>query len=209
MDNPDLGSYYHSGFKKIFEEVKAVGWLKPEIEFTTGEVSEQSLDKLRRLVLSNAFIGHDRVLYSCPLCKTTASTVTILDGKQVTLYKDELWIPALEDYIFAAPIMICHYIETHAYLPPRIFLDAVDQFDLSSDWNGQLAFIAISSKYHVDPALAIGAGIYLQLILQREFTPSMEGLENAQQGILPDLPAAKEMLEKVNFYKKTYIKADE
>jgi hypothetical protein len=36
----------------------------------------------------------------------------------------EIWVPG-DDVIYAAPVLIVHYIEEHGYLPPPQFLKAV------------------------------------------------------------------------------------
>jgi hypothetical protein len=38
----------------------------------------------------------------------------------------ELYVPA-DDAIYVAPYMLTHYIDTHAYRPPEVFLSAVER----------------------------------------------------------------------------------
>jgi hypothetical protein len=51
----------------------------------------------------------------------------VVDGEQFFLGSAELWVPASDGSIFAAPNMIVHYVEMHGYLPPPAFVLAVER----------------------------------------------------------------------------------
>jgi len=59
---------------------------------------------------------------------------TIFLGQELPLGNAEIWIPDGAGGIFAAPNLIVHYIETHNYLPPSEFIEAVFN-PLPEDWD--------------------------------------------------------------------------
>ncbi len=111
---PDLGQA--SGID-AGPHVRAVGWLDDEHEFATGEPAADFVKKLRKLTRKSARSGialgwpFAMGFHTCELC-----------GELSASYN--LGVPAGE-LLYVAPEMISHFVEEHAYLPPREFIEAV------------------------------------------------------------------------------------
>lgn len=67
-----------------------------------------------------------RELTICQVC----GVLELIGSTGKILPSAELWIPSHET-IYAAPIMILHFIEVHNYLPPAEFIAAVEALDES------------------------------------------------------------------------------
>jgi hypothetical protein len=50
-----------------------------------------------------------------------------LEHKEVTVANGEIRVAEKNKVVYAAPTLICHYIEGHPYCPPSEFLDAVSK----------------------------------------------------------------------------------
>ena len=110
--------------------VKNVGWLDFESEFTLGEMPKPVFHKLKTLACGNGvfqpLVEPIREALTCQIC----GGIELFDSAGKVLPNVELWIPAHEN-IYAAPIMILHFIEAHNYLPPAEFIAAIDAVDES------------------------------------------------------------------------------
>jgi len=91
----------------------AIGWLGKGNDFETGPVSEHFIRKLKELCSAPwqpiAFAG----CHVCELCQ--------FDGP---MFSANVFIP-YQGKIYVAPIGVVHYISTHWYQPPQIFIEAV------------------------------------------------------------------------------------
>jgi hypothetical protein len=68
-------------------------------------------------------------------------------NRRLILGYAEVWVPEPNSKrIFAAPDLIHHYIMAHCYLPPSVFIQAVEAFDFSSGWKGQRAAEEAAAK---------------------------------------------------------------
>ncbi len=90
-----------------------VGWLGRDMKYATGEVAPNFYEKLTELCRNPwqpfATVG----FHSCDLCQ--------YDGVP---FKGELYIPG-QGRIYVAPVGVAHYIATHWYSPPAVFVQAV------------------------------------------------------------------------------------
>jgi hypothetical protein len=95
------------------DTLTAIGWLGKEVTFETGPVSEQFYCKLKELCFTPwqpiAMAG----FHYCELCQFDAPR-----------FSDNVFVP-YRDKIYVAPVAVVHYISTHWYRPPQIFVDAV------------------------------------------------------------------------------------
>jgi hypothetical protein len=71
-----------------------------------------------------------RAKHACGFCpkpgrKTLAGGLELPDHPKEALGNGEIRIRALDGKILDAPVLICHYIGCHEYLPPLVFIDAV------------------------------------------------------------------------------------
>ena len=92
----------------------SVGWLSRGCEFAKGEVSPAFFEKLTHLcrepwqpVVSGGF-------HECDLCQ--------FEGPR---FNANLFVP-FDGFIYVAPVAIAHYIASHWYKPPDVFVRAVD-----------------------------------------------------------------------------------
>lgn len=89
---------------------KNIGWLDVEHQFPTGNVAPEVLRELRAIQPRNLTKGFE----FCPLCRNARGN-------------GEIHIYTSPGVFYASPVLIVHYIETHDYLPPQEFIDAVRQ----------------------------------------------------------------------------------
>ena len=91
----------------------AVGWLGEDREFPRGSVSIEFFHKLKALCVEpwQPVVAAGR--HSCELCQFDAPS-----------FSDNVFVP-YQGQVFVAPIAIVHYIATHHYLPPLVFIEAV------------------------------------------------------------------------------------
>jgi hypothetical protein len=114
--------HYHSGpFDASNWSVPlcAIGWLERPHSFHTGTVSSAVILKLKEMLeqMRSAYFHYAfRGLHDCSLC---AGPTARLAESYLNLF-----VPGA-GVIYIAPAGIVHYIETHSYLPPEAFLDAV------------------------------------------------------------------------------------
>lgn len=143
---------------KIYPNIINIGWLDKGIDFNQGDMSQKLTDKLFKLTMfdldqkliknefghyvymhPNNIIMHDMHMrgspFECPLC---GKEIDLIDeyGRVMTLGRNEMYIPAVDgEYSFDFSTLLYHYIAEHKYLPPQLFLDALDSFDLSKPYN--------------------------------------------------------------------------
>ena len=95
------------------EDLIAIGWLEKDSEFQKGPVDEQFFRKLCELTLEPWQPVVSAGFHPCDLCQFDAPT-----------FSANLFIP-YQGKLFTAPVAIVHYISTHWYQPPPIFVEAV------------------------------------------------------------------------------------
>jgi hypothetical protein len=114
-----------------------VGWLDNVHPYAKGTVDARLIEKMK-LLASNP-VELYRGKHICELCaeppdlvKTTLPNSVALDpncswARWVGLRSSngEIRVSG-EGVVFAAPVLIVHYIEAHSYLPPDQFLKAVE-----------------------------------------------------------------------------------
>ena len=121
---PDLAIY---SYEVELPEVQTVGWLELGQPFMRGSVTEPLLASLRAAVRRCSARG-TRGLHTCEFCD--AEEIWCED---VRLGAAELWIRSPGGQIYAAPDLIVHYVEAHAYRPPEPFLEALAA-PVGQDW---------------------------------------------------------------------------
>jgi hypothetical protein len=124
----DLTGYSHQIEPFTLIGVKNVGWLDVESTFPRGHIPKTTFLKLKRLAGGSGsfrpLVEPVRELTCCQIC----GQLELLGSAGNILPSAELWIPARET-IYAAPIMILHFIGVHNYLPPAEFIAAIDAVD--------------------------------------------------------------------------------
>ena len=95
------------------DALMAVGWLTRESRFETGSVPEPFFRKLSELCAMPWQPMVASGFHVCELCQ--------FDGPR---FGDNLFVP-YAGRIYVAPVGIVHYVASHWYRPPQIFVDAV------------------------------------------------------------------------------------
>lgn len=106
-----------------------VGWLSSAHALPTGDVPDEVVPKILRLVLYhgvNVMRGH----HDCELCfeefgRPGTAVCMEADGHEVWLGNAEIRVTDRNGVVYAAPSLVAHYISAHRYLPPPDFIEAV------------------------------------------------------------------------------------
>lgn len=122
---PDLSPY--SAGQRQLSNVRNVGWLDRHHSFSTGEATTLVRARLRRLV-KEKYTNQSRGFHYCEFCSEEEVRV-----EGALLGSAEIWIPTSSGGYYAAPDLILHYVESHGYLPPSSFLDALANLDID-EW---------------------------------------------------------------------------
>jgi hypothetical protein len=102
-------SYFPNNCKAL----TAVGWLGKDSIFERGPVSEGFFQKLGKLTLDPWQPVASGGLHRCELCQFDSPG-----------FSDNVFVP-YNGKIYVAPVGIVHYIASHWYIPPQIFIEAV------------------------------------------------------------------------------------
>jgi adenosylhomocysteine nucleosidase len=99
-----------------------VGWLDSSVPYRKGSIDDRSalVQRLRKLAAQP--INLTRGFHTCPYCRDSATTGTEDDQRRGN---GEIRVAGANGIVYASPVLICHYIDEHNYLPPDEFLDAV------------------------------------------------------------------------------------
>jgi len=116
-----------------------VGWLDNVHPYPKGTVDPRLIDKMRLLICQPVELY--RGVHICELCTERSNLLKKTLPNKVVL--DPEWarwadqrssngeIRVSENgIVFAAPVLIVHYIEAHGYLPPAQFLKVVEDAPL-------------------------------------------------------------------------------
>lgn len=108
-----------------------VGWLDTAHRFETGEVSEAFLERLFLFCSSPGIARYTMGRHYCPFCPAPVPRHSLLhqtvvrNAIEIVVGSAEIYIVDKQENIFIVPDMIYHYIDTHRYLPPQEFINAV------------------------------------------------------------------------------------
>lgn len=91
-----------------------IGWLDSSRVFTRGPVPDGFVARLR--ALEQHRVRQTRGFHVCPFCDPG-------DCKAVS--SAEIEVAGGEGKVYAAPMLIGHYVEVHGYRPPDEFVEAV------------------------------------------------------------------------------------
>jgi len=111
-----------------------VGWLSPSHPFPQGDVPAGFVERLRRL--KNHPVNQTRGFHLCPWCDDGFFDSSVDRRIRIQRMRDlgacssaEIRALGMDGRVYAAPMMICHYVEAHRYKPPQEFIDAVMQME--------------------------------------------------------------------------------
>jgi hypothetical protein len=128
---PDLSPYAYG--HDAHPGVVHVGWLDNVHHFTHGTVETRLIGKMMLLAAKpvETYCG----LHVCELCVKPPNLITDTGGTNLGVWSEwanqrsgtgEIRV-SHRGITFAAPVLIVHYIEEHGYLPPSVFLKAVEE----------------------------------------------------------------------------------
>jgi hypothetical protein len=147
---PDLSSYAYSNHFQ--PGVLHVGWLDGIHGYPKGIVPEHLITKMK--LMAKAPVELYRGFHICELCQEPEEVrrdrAQKLEAQKAAFAKEENrpmrdfmsqswadWTKSRSsngeirirngDIVYAAPVLIVHYIEEHGYLPPSEFLRAVEE----------------------------------------------------------------------------------
>ncbi|MFI5911599.1 hypothetical protein [Dactylosporangium sp. NPDC051541] len=110
-------------------ERRNVGWLDAAHPFERGAVPEGFADALRGII-GNPTVNQTRGFHECELCPPGAEDVAVPGrGGGSSRASFEIRVPGAGGSMFAAPVMVWHYVTAHEYRPPVQFVEAVRQYD--------------------------------------------------------------------------------
>jgi hypothetical protein len=114
-----------------------VGWLDNIHPYPKGAVDARLIEKMK--LLASSPVELYRGTHICELCAEPSDLVKTTLPNRVVLDPNCSWVRWVDQRssngeirvsrgakIFAAPVLIVHYIEAHSYLPPTQFLKAVE-----------------------------------------------------------------------------------
>ena len=92
----------------------AVGWLENGKPYTTGRISREIVEKIYGFNKTPGMYYRFCGYHECDFC----------DYVNIELGATTILI-AYKNKVYACPALITHYIESHSYLPPSKFIEAV------------------------------------------------------------------------------------
>lgn len=93
--------------------LRAVGWLAKDHPYPVGETARETFERLRELLKDPWQPCVGAGWHECELCQ--------FDGQKGS---SNLFVPG-DGVLYVAPELITHYINSHRYVPPSEFLDAI------------------------------------------------------------------------------------
>ncbi|MFD7864388.1 hypothetical protein [Streptomyces sp. NPDC059783] len=111
-----LALWYHPAYIRL-----NIGWLEAGKPYSTGTVPAVFVEKLKAVQEAqrmNFCLG----VHECDLCPEGGAP----EGN------GEVRIPGAPGVAYAAPFLITHYITTHGYRPPQVFIVAVLAVDVEA-----------------------------------------------------------------------------
>lgn len=127
--------YFHASMSNLI----AVGWLDTNHAFPKGEVSAE----VRGLLWSFASRTWQPRVYCgshfCEFCPGNLTASICISGST------NLFVPSSSSLLYVAPELIAHYVDTHQYLPPEQFIDALTVCSRMSDAEYQEALVRVGA----------------------------------------------------------------
>ena len=109
------------------DDIIAVGWLEPGKDHAKGEVSNEFVDALAKLLVDPWEPFHIMGPHKCGFCRFRFSEPPAsvqIGGRSTSFGITNLFVPDGAK-LFVCPSMIIHYADAHEYAPPDAFVAAV------------------------------------------------------------------------------------
>ena len=138
---PDLSDYSY-GIPRSLTDVLNIAWLDVKHPFKKGNVPATFDEHLKRCLVT-ASVNKIRGFHQCNLCSRTQRQAVVIQSQVVWLGAAEIWLPAPDGKVFAAPNLIVHYVGgPHDYLPPDEFIDVVMDPNRLRGWDAEEVYEA-------------------------------------------------------------------
>lgn len=103
----------------------AVGWLDAEFPYPKGDVDSEFVARLVELLADPWQPAVAMGRHECPFCRFSGGPATFqFKNTTVNMGVSNVFVPA-SGAIYVAPSLILHYIDSHGYVPPERFQQAV------------------------------------------------------------------------------------
>lgn len=119
----DLSDYGFLDGSPLRLTLKRVGWLEVGHFFETMAPSDETLDLL--WAHCKISLAQTRGFHQCDLCDPPRTVLASRGGPRLLLGTSEIRVFSDTSAFYAAPTLIYHYVRTHHYKPPDIFLHAL------------------------------------------------------------------------------------
>ncbi|WP_223731097.1 DUF7919 family protein [Streptomyces purpurogeneiscleroticus] len=119
---PDLSIYTYS---ESDNPMLNVGWLSRDHEYRKGEAPEGLIKALAKLAKES--VNVQRGMHFCELCPSFQVARENTSWHDIFIGSGEIHVASPQGTAYAAPAMIVHYVDSHAYLPPEDFCNAALQ----------------------------------------------------------------------------------
>lgn len=117
------------------ENLVAVGWLDLSSKVEHGHVSPDFLERLKSLCKEPWQPVAAAGSHACSLCQYDAPK-----------FSDNVFVP-YQGKIYVAPVAIIHYISTHWYVPPEVFISAVNACPTMNSMEYKRALLANGGRH--------------------------------------------------------------
>src|SRR5215472_15490721 len=108
---PDLSPYtFLTPKEQVSPSLLNVGWLSRGHSFPKGAVDQRIVEEL--LSLCRTRVRLTRGFHRCEFCGVFPMFM-MLEGEQISLGNGEIRVCGANGKTYAAPTMICHYIDKH------------------------------------------------------------------------------------------------
>ena len=140
---PDLTEYEYIEKNDEYSCVN-IGWLSAEKHFDKGVLPFSIIEKIEQF--SQYMINVTRGFHDCELFSDKDVRLYDLADKSILLGSAEVRIFSNEPIIYAAPNLLIHYVTEHGYLPPKKFIDAIQNGPLPDSQE----YRDLLSKHNID-----------------------------------------------------------
>lgn len=119
----DLSDYGFLDGSPLSLTLQRVGWLERGHSFETVAPTDKTLDLL--WAHCQISIAQTRGIHECTLCEPPRTVLASRGGPRLLLGTSEIRVFSDGHIFYAAPTPIYHYVRTHHYKPPDVFLRAL------------------------------------------------------------------------------------
>lgn len=111
------------------------GWINKDSILEHGPGSEDWIEQLK--LAGTTPVSPTRGYFACEFCAAPAIRLREQRPSLANGFGNgELWIPNSDNRIFAAPILVLHYVTEHNYRPPEEVIEALRALRACrSDWD--------------------------------------------------------------------------